>query len=234
MLSRPLGPGPPEPAQRRPDEDELRQPVEHGPKASACRSSGAHPTRHDRMRCAGTRDAHGDQREAPSGARGRATVRPRRRPGRRRAQPRLHRNPGEHASVGRPPRRGRLHRAAAAAARARQHLAGRPTAPAGRSGTRRSSRPTTRSPRAATSCSPPDCRWAARWSPGWPSRRATRSPGWSWSIPSFGTSNTTEKLAPYISWAVRSRPSHRRRHQEAGRRRAGQRPHAGRRVALRW
>ena len=58
----------------------------------------------------------------------------------------------------------------------------RRTGPAGRSGTARSNRPLTSSRHGATSSSPAACRWEARWSPVWPSRRAMRSRGWSWSI----------------------------------------------------
>ena len=84
-------------------------------------------------------------------------------------QPRLHRHAREHAALGRSPGRGGLHRPAAAAARARRHLAGDQPDPLAAVVRRRSSAPTPSSPRGATPSSPSACRWAARWSPGWPS-----------------------------------------------------------------
>ena len=71
--------------------------------------------------------------------RGRA-VRPRRRPTGSAPVPRVHGSPQRLRALGPVPRRPRLHRAPPPASRARHHVAGDGTAPAGRTGTPRSTR----------------------------------------------------------------------------------------------
>ena len=122
-------------------------------------------------------------------------------------QPRLHRHAGQHAAVGRAPGRRRLHRAAAAAARARRALAGDQPDPLA-AVVRRRSRPPTAS--CAQRC---DTVFAVGLSMGGTlvTRLAEQHPddvaGLVLVNPAYGTQRFDAKFAPYISWAVRSRPA---------------------------